>query len=595
MADLHFLRPAWLLLLLLVPVVVWLWRRGRQEGSGWEGVIPNPLLAPLMPASSGGVVRRGQGWWAAMLLIIAAIALAGPSWRKAPNPLEKLPDSLVIALDLSLSMLATDESPDRLTRAKQKIRDLIPLRADAFTGLVAYAGDAHLVTPLTDDRRAIENLLPALDPFMMPAMGSRADRAVAVAIDLLKQGARGSGAILLVTDGVDSRYHQEIVSLVEDSGYRLLILAVGTRGGAPIPIPERGFLRDQGELVTPKLDTQELQELSDRASARLARLSLTDDDLEALGVTRTRAGEAQAEALERRLNLWVDDGYWLIWLLLPLALLAWRRGGLAVVLLAVTLPLPQPAHALEWQDLWERGDQQGAKLLPENPEAAAEAFDDPAWKGTALYRAGEYEAAAEAFARADGVEADYNRGNSLARQGDYQAAIEAYETVLDAEPGHDDARANKELVEQLLEQQKQEQQQQEQQNRDKRKNEEQSQSQDKKGGEGSESQSDSEESGEQDGGGQEDSQPSEQTESQQGAAQQEGDADQSEESGNSENEPEGSDEPTEGLLSDAEAQNESSREQLMRRVPDDPAGLLRRKFLYQYQQRNQTSEESEPW
>lgn len=590
MADLHFLRPAWLLLLLLVPLVAWLWRRSQAGGSGWEGVIPNPLLRPLLPSGPGPGMRRSRALWPALLLTITSLALAGPSWRQAPNPLEKLPDSLVIALDLSLSMLATDEPPNRLTRAKQKIRDLIPQRADAFTGLVAYAGDAHVVTPLTDDPRAIENLLPALDPFMMPALGSRADRAVETSIDLLQQGGRGGGTILLVTDGVDARYHEPIQDMISQSGYALRILAVGTPAGAPIPIPERGFLRDQGELVIPQLDMDDLSTLADMTDGEVARVTLLNDDLNQLDVTETLgSASAAADTVERRLNLWVDDGYWLVWLLAPLGLLAWRRGGLAVVLVAFTLPMPQTAQALEWEDLWLRQDQQGARLFPDNPEAAAEHFNDPAWRGSALYRAGDYEAAADAFARAQGADADYNRGNALARSGELEAAIEAYDAALEAEPGHEDARANKALVESLLEQQ--EQQQQEGDGQD-------GEPQEQPGQEGE--QGDSQDPSQQPGSQQDSGQDAESNGSPgepEGAEEESGEEPEQGEDGEpAQQEPSESEgQPSDGLLSDPQAQDERSREQWMRRVPDDPAGLLRRKFLYQYQQKDPDLEDSEPW
>lgn len=592
MTDLHFLRPAWLLLALLIPLVLWLWRQSRSGASGWERFIPRPLLTPLMPATTPSGPRRSKGWWPALLLLIAAIALAGPSWRQAPNPLGKQADSLVVALDLSLSMLATDVSPDRLTRAKQKIRDLLPTRADAFTGLVAYAGDAHVVTPLTDDAGAVENLLPALDPFMMPAMGSRPDRAVAEAIELLEQGGRGAGSILLVTDGIDEQYHDRIASIIEDTGYGLRILAVGTPEGAPIPLPERGFLRDGGELVTPQLDMASLDALADATGGEVARLSLSGDDLDQLGVSERLLAGAGQQSIDRKLNLSVDDGYWLVWLLLPLALLAWRRGGLAALLLAVTLPLPEPAHAFEWQDLWSRPDQQGARLLDNDPAAAAEAFQDPAWRGTALYRAGDYKSAAEQFARAEGADADYNRGNALARAGDLKGAIEAYNKTLEINPDHEDAKANKALVEKLLQQSQQEQQngqdgessQKGGEGEEKKKRQGGSQRSEGEPGEGESSGEQGQEQGETKGPGQE-SDPAPEGEKEEKA------------SGDAASQQPGSEEDTEapGLLSDPEAQDERSREQWMRRVPDDPSGLLRRKFLYQYQQNNSNTEESEPW
>ncbi|MFE8069545.1 VWA domain-containing protein [Marinobacteraceae bacterium S3BR75-40.1] len=627
MSDFHFLRPEWLWLLLAVPVVPWLWRRMMSGGHGWESVIPGALLSPLLTRDAGPQrPRRVRGGIPALLLLIASLSLSGPAWRQTPHPLQERTDSLAVVLDLSLSMLATDLSPDRLTRAKQKIRDLLSMREGALTGLVVYAADAHVVTPLTEDRRTIEALLPAVDPFIMPANGSRPDRGVAKAIELLKRGGQGPGQILLVTDGIDQNEAEAIRDQLGDTPYRLNVLAVGTESGGPIPLPDQGFIQDQGEIVIAKTPLAPLQSLAQANGGEATRITLGDQDLKTLDLNDLGESQWRQSDRKRQLDLWHDDGYWLAWLLLPLVLWGWRRGVLATGFVAVLLLHPQPSLAFGWDDLWKTPDQQGAELFAEQPEAAAKTFEDPAWKGSALYRAGDYEEAAKAFSQLDTADAHYNRGNALAKAGQYQKAIEAYDQALEQNPDLADARANKKLIEDLLKQQKKEQNQQnQQQNQDQQSSQGQNNQQSSQGGQDNQNQSQQgqqnqqgsqgqaqqgrQQSGsqgnpQQDQSGQQDSQngsEAQQQQSQSGAGES-GEAEKNkqqetqQQAAGPSSEKQSGDQPQGAGMSEGPTEAEQSREQWLRRVPDDPGGLLRRKFLHQYRrQAPQDSEEDEPW
>ena len=170
-SDLHFIRPLWLVALLPCAWFAWRFISHNRESSGWRGVIDAQLLrVQLAPAPAAS--QRISLWLLAAGLALCVLALAGPSWQRLPQPVEQKRDALVIVLDLSLSMYATDIVPSRLVRARQKITDILRQRSEGFTALVAYSGDAHAVAPLTDDTRTIENLVAALNPAMMPVPGS---------------------------------------------------------------------------------------------------------------------------------------------------------------------------------------------------------------------------------------------------------------------------------------------------------------------------------------------------------------------------------------------------------------------------------------
>lgn len=585
MADFHFLRPLWLGLLALLPMLYLARHRLQQSDIGWERYISSRLLRPLIPGKEGSANGRFSSPTIPLCLAmtILAFALAGPSWREAPTPLKQSQDSLVLVLDLSISMLATDVEPDRLTLAKRKVRDILAARQTGLNALVVYAGDAHVVTPLTEDRRTIEAMLDALDPVIMPAQGNRADLAIDQAINLLDQGAPGQGRILLLADQVSERYRQRITQTLKDTGYSLSTLVVGTEEGGPMPLQKRGFIRDGGDIVIARSDPESLISLADNNGGRSHTLTLGDTDIRTLELAPGTDGEWSDTPEGLSASRWQDDGYWLLWLALPLLWLGWRRGAFAVLALTL-LPMtlaPRPAQALDWAGLWQREDQRAPELIEENPQTAAEQLEQPGWKGAALYRSGEYEAAANAFSNQPGATGHYNRGNALAHTGDLEKAMEAYDQALQENPDMEAARFNRQIVERLLDQQQE-------QNAESGNNE-QSQQQDSPQQGSAGNQSDNSQAGDNTGNDQAPDNPRD------GEAESEAPKEEpSKEPGQSQATPGESD--TQPPASLSEQNLDQGQEQWLRRIPDNPGLLLRRKFLQQHQQRQTRTDEGDtPW
>ena len=600
LADFHFLRPLWLLLLLLLPLMFVAFRQLRLGDSGWSRLIPARLLSPILRSEGRSGKASGSPLApASAALVILAIALAGPAWREAPTPLKQPGDSLVIALDLSLSMLATDVEPDRLTRAKRKIRDILAVRQGSLTGLLVYARDAHVVTPLTDDARTIEGMLEVLDPVIMPATGNRADLAVARAAELLNQGAPGDGRVLLITDQVSERYWPEIQETLAETGYPLNTLVVGTEEGGPIPLARRGFIRENGEIVITRAAPDALAELARSTGGESDELTLDNTDIESLELSPKDTGDWKDTDTGLTVSRWQDDGYWLLWLALPLILMGWRRGAFTALALILLPALPQPASAMSWDELWQRQDQRATELIRNNPGQAATQLDDPEWKGSALYRSGQFDAAARAFAKADGPRASYNRGNALARAGKLEEALKAYDTALAANPELEDARHNRKIVEELL---KQKNQGQEGKESNDKKNPSNSKGRDGQKPQDGQNQSEGNNSKSDPGTGQQqnpgNSQDSADNPENPGEQPREPDQKKNETNGKS---PEPASGRTESQTNSAPAETSEtpltqSQEQWLRRVPDNPGGLLQRKFLQQYEQRQTPSDEGDtPW
>ncbi|MDX1589055.1 MAG: VWA domain-containing protein [Oleiphilaceae bacterium] len=462
LAQLSFLRPAWLLLLPVALLWLWWWRhhRDRRQGGDWHRVMDPRLLAPLMPQQTDPAGPRPGIWLPALILCLALLALSGPSWREAPRPSQQPADSLVVVMDLSLSMLARDLEPDRLTQAKRALQDLLRLREGLDTGLIAYAGDAHVVSPLTRDRASIEAFLPALDPFIMPSYGSRADRAVQRAIALLEHSAAGQRQILLITDGIRPPYREAIRQALSGHRIPLQILAVGSEQGAPIPLEDRGVIReDNGQPVIVSTELAPLRSLARAHGGQALRWTGSTTDLSPLGLDGRGARHHQSGEPGWRRE---DGGYWLLLLLLPLALWGWRRGhpalsGYSSVILplamAAILAVDAPPAMAGDASLWRTPDQQAMALLPESPGAASRRFRDRRWQALAHYRAGHYAAAEALWASEDSPEGHYNRGNALAQQGRIQEAIAAYETALALNPDMTPARENRQHLMDYLDQQ----------------------------------------------------------------------------------------------------------------------------------------------
>ena len=460
LTEFHFLRPLWLL---AIPLVWWLVFRllGKWwSTANWEKIVEPHLLQFLAttPATQKTSLLPWIMCFAGTLLLLA---LAGPVWEKVPQPLLQKSQARVLVLDLSFSMLATDIKPTRIDRARFKLEDLLKRFVEGDTALIAYAGEAFVISPLTHDPATIAALLPGLHPNIMPVPGSRAEQAFSLAANLLSRSKSGSGHIVWITDGIEG---QDFAALENTVGRnRLSILAVGTESGSPVALSEGGFLKDKnGAIVIPKLNSQPLEKLADIKQGSFTVLSIDDRDVEGIIEAETTATDFIEDEQLRSSDKWNEEGPWLLLLALPLAASLFRRGLLfswSLLLLFGISSLPNSAQAFGWDDLWLRTDQQAEKLFQAGAEKdAAQLFENPEWKGTAAYRTGDYEKAIEEFSRKDRPLANFNRGNSLAFAGRLEEALAAYEKVLAENPKHEDALFNHDLIEKILQEQQKKQQ-----------------------------------------------------------------------------------------------------------------------------------------
>jgi Ca-activated chloride channel family protein len=580
----HFLRPGVLLLLVPLGGILWFLLKHRIDHASWRAIVDSSLMPFILTTGNN---KRGHGlWWVlAGVALISVIALAGPTWEKLPQAVYRDQASLVIALDLSRSMDAADIKPSRLTRARHKIADILAKRQQGQTALIVYAADAFTVTPLTDDVETIQALLPGLESELMPAQGSRADRAFKLALELFENSGIAGGDFLLVTDGLSDLELSRVEGLLEHSpSFRLSILAVGTPEGGPIPLKQGGFLKDSdGAVVISNLQEANLKRVAASGGGVYASISNDDIDIDTLTYLMDSSQQQAAGQSEASAELWRELGPGLLLLVLPFAAYAFRRG-LIWMLPLIIIGVPPDAQALDWQGLWKNQEQQAHEMFEQGEfDSAAKKFDSQAWRASSHYRAGDFESALNQWQQLDDAGALYNRGNALAQLGKYEAAIDAYDQLLSSHPTHDDARYNKQIIEDLLEQQQQQQSEQQQPGEQQQSGEE---------------QQDQEQSGDQSG--DQSGQQSQSNEMQNEQSPEQSEAQQNPEDGQSETEStedsaQQSNDQQESMASLEEQMSEQATEQWLRKIPDDPGGLLRRKFLYQYRDRGGVDAEGKSW
>jgi Ca-activated chloride channel family protein len=493
-------------------------------------------------------------------------------------------------------MDAQDLTPSRLTRARLKILDILERRNAGQTALVVYSSNAFTVTPLTTDADTVAALVNSLSTDIMPSRGSYPVAAINKGHQLLDQAGAAFGEVLLITDGGTSPAAERAAEELRDAGYTLSVLGVGTKDGAPIPRAGGGFVTDRsGNLAVPRLEESGLRRLAASGGGRYATMTADDSDIDALLSGETGPGAESDNALAT--DRWQEEGPWLLLLLVPLAAMAFRRG-LVLVLVVFLMPVTKPAHASVWDDLWQTPDQQAQHLLEAGEaEDAAALFDDSNWRAVANYRGGDYGGSAAGFADQEDNDSLYNLGNALARLGEFESAIDAYEEVLERDPNAEDAQYNRDLLQDMLEQS--------QDSQDGEQGNENS-AEEGGGGEQSEGQSQSDQEGEEGSSGDP------------GAEGEEGDSSvRDEENMNQEDmqamqeeleraaqeaQQQGSEAQEQEGMTQAEAEamrreqeQQQAMEQWLRRIPNDPGGLLRRKFRYQYQRQGKDQDGNSLW
>lgn len=588
--EFHFLRAGWIVLIPIAILLIFFFKRRMLTIGNWEKLIDKRLLPYVM--SRRQLSDNQYKWWLISLIsVLSIIALAGPTWERIEQPSFRTDQSLVIALDLSRSMNAQDITPSRLTRAKLKILDILERRQGAQVALIVYSANAFTVTPLTSDTDTIIALINSIDTSIMPSRGSYPALAIDKGLQLLNQASVSNGEIILVTDGGITSDSFSSAQKLRDEGYRLSALGIGSMNGAPIPKETGGFITDNtGQITISRLEVDDLKDLVEIGGGNYTSITSNDQDIDTLLSEVYSAVRESDDSVTT--DQWKEFGPWILLIIVPFGSLLFRKGWVFIFLLTI-MPIDNSVYALDWNDLWKTRDQQAKEAMESGDyNKAIELFEDSEWLAAAHYRAGNYRQSANGYNNNSNIDHLYNHANSLAKIGQFEEAIENYEKVIAEEPNAEDALYNLNLLKDLL-------------------SENQSSEENNDDGQSSEEASTGEQSQQQNG--DESEQSDNEGNSRTGDSDDESDANPNQKLSNEEDieaiekeleraaeensnqEPQQEDNNESGIEGRMAQEQQQAMEQWLRRIPDDPGGLLRRKFRYQYQRQGIDQDGNQIW
>jgi len=611
--DFEFIRPA--ILWLLIPAVGLFFVALIKRKKATNEQLIAPHLAQFIMSDASTKTNQPL-WLLALFCSLGIIFSAGPSFEEKQVPVFQSKNARVIVMDMSYSMYSTDILPNRLMQARFKALDMIDLFKEGDTALVAYAGSAYTISPLTNDATTLENLIPSLSPEIMPDKGSNVLAGLDIAKELLGQAGYLDGDIILITDGIDQQEQSEVSTFTKNTQYRLNIYGVGTAQGAPIKLPEGGFLKDHyGQIVVPTINTSQLKSLATNSGGKFASYQPSSADIAVFAPSAN--GELLKDEKQNHALWRIDAGIYGLLLLLPLSLYLFRRAALLSVFLVFSFLPQQNAYAVELPTVLKNTDQRALDAYNNKDYEQAITAQSSQLKGAALYQQGNFEAAVNQFSDDKSATGFYNFGNALAKAGKLEEAINAYQQAQALHPNFTQAADNQALVEQLLNQQQEQQNQGGGESQDGQKSDEQNQQQNsdeakqdqQQNDEQGEAQSDSEKNSD-DKSDKDSEQAQEQADQQnkpdmqaepQNEQSENQPAEQPNDNAEQQSEPQAANEPAPdeqqqtaeqqaqavqaSELTNEEKEQAQQLNQLLRKVPDDPAILLRNKMQLEAQKR----------
>lgn len=444
--DLHLLRPQFLWFLIPMVVVVVLFVFSREEEVKWKKQIPSHLQ-PFMIEKGNQTKLIVWKCFLYVSFVLAVVGLSGPTWSKIEIPGKTLETPMVIVLDLSQSMMATDIQPSRLERAKFKITDLLKEKPGARVALVGYSGTAHVILPLTNDYSLIDSHINQLTPNVMPFYGSDLHAGIEKAIELTSV-TEAPATVVVFSDDFSEDNFEYLSKMSQTVNSTFEIFPVNTITGSSIPYGRynREKRDDKGEIIISKLNENVLQKLNSLQNVRVNYLTLDNSDVE-LVAKNIKDHLKFTDKAEEKEDDWEDQG---IYFIIPFAmiLLFYFRKGMVLFLFLVVLN--SCSKDQKFKDLWLTKDYQGQLELDKgNYEQAGEVFQDPLRKGVGFYKAGNYDEAIRAFSKDTTAQGMYNLGLSYYKNGDYAAAALAFGRTVEIDPNMEAAKSNLKVAQHL--------------------------------------------------------------------------------------------------------------------------------------------------
>ncbi len=467
LSNIHFLRPWWFLALIPIIWIIWkIWQTNRKQGAWYEVIAPKFRHLLLGENSSSGPTANEKMGYIGLIIawFFAVLALSGPWVKSVDIPAQKSQQGIVIVLDLSLSMLADDLPPNRISRVKYKLTDLLKQYPEYATGMVVYAGSAHTISPISGDNQTLLGLLPSLNPVMMPKFGSNPLQGLKLAQKLFDGAQITNPHIIWITDDIEKQQIEPIANWIDNHSASVTLMTVGTSKGGVVQIPNYGLLKDKKEkLILPSVPFKRFADLAKKTGIKWVELKPEDTSVKNLLPPDISSTENQAESkTPKEVNHPLDIGAYFLFILLPIVAFLFRRGTFLSLLVVGILPLglltPQPSYAMDYlaelPSMFKSLDQQGYQAWENKKYGAAESlFENQQWRASAMYRQGKYAQAAKLFQLDKSATGYYNLGNAQAMSGKLAEATKSYEKALQLNPNFKQAKANLAVVNNLLTQQ----------------------------------------------------------------------------------------------------------------------------------------------
>ena len=296
----RFARPEYLYLLMLIPVLIGFFYYALIIKSKRLKTLGNKaLLRGLMPEASH-IRPRVKFYLLLTALILSIFMMAGPQFGSKLEKQKRQGVELVIAVDVSNSMLSQDLKPDRMSRAKRVLNHLIDNLQNDKVALMIFAGDAYVQMPLTTDVSSAKMFLSNINPGMVPVQGTAVGMAIKRSMQLFSSADTNVGkSIIIITDG--ENHEDDAVTMASEAlkyGITVNVLGVGTPEGAPIPIAgTQSFRKDKdGNVVVTKLNETMCQEIAAAGGGMYVRVDNSSSAVRALSSELEKLSKSEIES-----------------------------------------------------------------------------------------------------------------------------------------------------------------------------------------------------------------------------------------------------------------------------------------------------------
>lgn len=486
-----FLHPEFIYLMLPLVLVLFYFLLTQKEPQA--SLFSDEVLAKLRVQSNALTLRARNGLFL-LMFVMMILALAQPVIEEGKVKVQAKSADIMVALDISDSMLCEDLYPSRIELAKEKILTLLTLSDQERFGVMAFANDAYLVSPLSFDHRAVRFLLKQMKPSHMTEKGTDFMQLLQAAAELL--GENKKKYLLILSDGGDQAAFEAEAAYAKEKGIKVFVLGIGTEKGGPIKMSGGGFLQHNGGTVITKLNRAVADLATKTGGAYIASVA-SDSDIRAMlsEITeKTDRRSLEEEEITRYIPLFMFPlGFAMLLLLVATSSMSRRKRMEVPALFAAAVLLfqaePSSAALLDFRLL----DDAKAAYASGDYNRSSELYADYAHRhrtneayynqANALYKEGKYANAAKLYKKVHATENDlqqralHNLGNAYAKQGSEETlknSLKAYEKSL-AIKEDPQTRENLEMVKKRLQEMKKQQQQkkndQKKQNKEQKKNE----------------------------------------------------------------------------------------------------------------------------